>query len=281
MTATRAAWGVHGPDRRLGPPGFSGWSHVRHARPTCWAGVAGCISGVRGPEIIAHRGASAAAPEHTHQAYDLAVAQGAEVLELDVRATLDGELLLVHDPTLGRTVGDPRRVDAMTRAALAALPPSLQPLTLDSVLERYGSTAELLVELKDPRPRWEGLVVDAVERHAMADRVVLQSFDAPALRRLRLRAPHLRLASLHHCRPSSRTLDAVARWAAGVGVWHRRLDAGVVAAAHGRGLAVKAWTVNSPTTIDRMLALGVDGIITDVPDLAAAAVRGTWMSKAA
>ena len=224
------------------------------------------------PEVIAHRGASAIALEHTDEAYDLAAVQGADVLELDVRATADGELLVVHDPTLARTAADPRRVDALTRAALDGLPPSVRPLTLDDVLQRHGGAARLLVELKDPEPRWEGLVVDAVERHGMADRVVVQSFDVAALRRLRLRAAHLPLASLHAGRPGSRTLDAVARCATGVGVWHQRVDAGLVAAAHARGLTVRAWTANSPAAIERVLALGVDGVITDVPDVAVAAV---------
>ena len=224
-------------------------------------------------EVIAHRGASALAPEHTHTAYDLAVAQGADILELDVRATADGDLLVVHDPTLARTTGDARRVDSLTRGALAGLTPSLRPLTLDAVLERHGAAAKLLVELKDPEPHWEGLVLDAVERHGAADRVVLQSFDMRALRRLRMRAPGLPLAWLHRRMPAPRMLDAVARCAEGIGVWHHHVDAGLVAAAHARGLVVHAWTVNSTAAIRRVLAAGVDGVITDVPNVAAAAVK--------
>ena len=145
----------------------------------------------RSRQVIAHRGASAVAPEHTHEAYGLAVAQGAHVLELDVRATADGELVVVHDPTLTRTIGDARRVDTLTRAALAGLVPSTRPLTLDAVLERYSAALRLLVELKDPEPDWEGLVIEAVERHVADERVALQSFDVCALRRLRMRAPRL------------------------------------------------------------------------------------------
>ncbi len=233
------------------------------------------------PEVIAHRGASSAAPEHTDDAYGLAVAQGADVLELDVRATADGELLVVHDQTLARTAGCPRRVDAMTRASLDELAPRLRPLTLDAVLERYGRAARLLVELKDPEPWWEGRVIEAVERHRMAGRVELQSFDLRALRRLRLRAPHLPLASLHLGRPGSRALDAAARCAGAIGVRHDRMDAPLVAAAHARGLAVRAWTVNTPFTIHRALALGVDGAITDVPDVAVEAVRAAWLTQVA
>jgi len=236
---------------------------------------------MRSAEVIAHRGASAVAAEHTHEAYDLAVKQGSEVLELDVRPTFDGELLVIHDATLARTAGDERRVAALTRADLEKLDPPARPLTLAAVLERHGGSARLLLELKDPDPHWEGLVVDAVERHGMTDRVVLQVFGLSALRRLRLRAPHLRLSSLHCRRPSSRTLDAAAHCAAGVGVLHHAVDAGLVAAAHARGLAVNAWTVNSPVTIDRMLAAGIDGLITDVPDLAVAALAAASVPEAA
>lgn len=156
-----------------------------------------------------------------------------------------------------------------------------RPLTLASVLERYGSSVRLLIELKDPAPDWEGLVIDAVDRHGLADRVALQAFGLAALRRLRLRAPHLRLSSLHRRRPSSRTLDGVARCARSIGVWHQAVDTDLVVAARARGLAVSAWTVSSPATIDRVLAAGVDGLITDAPDLAVAAFGAASMPQAA
>ncbi len=230
---------------------------------------------------MAHRGASVAAPEHTHHAYELAVAQGADVLEVDVRATVDGELVVVHDPTLLRTAGDPRRVDYVTRADLEGLTPCLRPLTLDAVLEAHGQAIRLLIELKDPQPWWERLLVEAVDRHGLADRVALQSFDLSALRRLRLFAQHLPLASLHRGRPSSRTLDAVARYVTGVCVHHVHADAALVGAARSRGLTAHAWTVNSAPDIARALAAGVDGVITDVPGVAAASVQAAWLADAA
>ena len=245
------------------------------------------MGGVKGTapsvEVIAHRGASAAAPENTDEAFDLAVAQRADVLELDVRITLDGELVVVHDATLARTAGDPRRVDSVTRAELEQLAPPVRPLMLAAVLERHARSARLLLELKDPEPRSEALLAEALERHGITDRLALQVFDLRALRRLRLRAPRLRLCSIHRRRPSARTLGAVARCATAVSVWHERVDAGVVAAAHARGLTVSAWTVNSPAAIDRMLAVGVDGLITDEPDIAAArvAVHGERFGTAA
>jgi glycerophosphoryl diester phosphodiesterase len=197
-------------------------------------------------EVIAHRGASGHAPEHTFAAYDLALDQGADMLELDVRVARSGELVVLHDSTTHRI--------------------GREPLTLDDVLGRYGRTTHWLVELKDPHPAWEGRVVAMLREHGVVERAVVQSFDAGALRRLRREAPDLACAPLTRCRPPARRIAAASRYAAGIGVWHGSLDAAVVAAAHARGLAVRAWTVNTPAAIDRVVALGVDGVITDVPD---------------
>ncbi len=202
---------------------------------------------MRGVEIIAHRGASGHAPEHTVPAYDLALAQGAHMLELDVRPVPGRGLVVQHD-----------RVEAR------------RPLALEDVLRRYGARTRLLIELKDPDPSWEGDVLAAVARHGLEERVVLQSFDAHALRRLRERAPHLAYAPLVRAAARPSRLDALATWASAVGVWHHRVDARLVARAHDRGLAVRAWTVNAPRAIERLLALGVDGVITDLPDVAGA-----------
>lgn len=200
-------------------------------------------------ELIAHRGASGHAPEHTFAAYDLALAQGADMLELDVRVRADGVLVVQHDPTT-RRIG---------RA----------PLELDAVLARYGDATRWLVELKDPNPAWELRAVAALDALGLRDRAVFQSFDARAMRRLRVAFGDLSVSPLSRRRLSSRRLDAFARYACSVGVWHGALDVATVAAAHARGLGVRAWTVNDPAAVDRMLAMGVDGVITDVPDVAA------------
>jgi glycerophosphoryl diester phosphodiesterase len=225
------------------------------------------------PEVVAHRGASARRAEHTAAAYDLALAQGADALELDVRATADRALMVVHDPTLQRTAGWPHQVAGVTLAEIRASCGERAPLTLDDVLARYGARTRYLIELKDPDPAWEHLVADAVARHRLHDRATIQSFDAAALRRVHDRAPWITCAPLVMLRRGPRTLDRFASFASGVGVWHRQIDAGFVATAHARGLAVRAWTVNEPAAIRRVVALGVDGVITDAPDVAARLTR--------
>ena len=221
-----------------------------------------------GVEVIAHRGASAARPEHTHAAYELALAQGADALELDLRATADGEVVVLHDATLGRTHGDPRSIAGVR---LDELPEDSRPLTLASVLSRYGQATRLLLELKGPRAPIDA-VVAAVADARLHERVVVQSFDPFALRRARRLDSELALCSLHLRRPSQRRLDGLAGWASAVAVAHGQVDAALVGRAHARGLGVRAYTPNLPSDLARLAALGVDGLITDVPDQARAAL---------
>ncbi len=234
-------------------------------------------------QVIAHRGASAEAAEHTFGAYDLALAQGADTLELDVRPTADGELVVLHDRTLARTAGDPRRLAELTARDLAELDPAVRPLLLDDVLARYGRRTRWLVELKDPQPAWEGRVVAALSRHGVGDLAVVQSFDGPALRRLRGAAPWLVVSPLARRRrtPGPAFLDRSAGYADGIGVWHEAVDLALVAGAHARGLAVRAFTVNEPAEMDRLLALGVDGLITDLPATARTACSAGALALAA
>ena len=224
-------------------------------------------------EVIAHRGASAERPEHTLAAYDLALAQGADMLELDGRATADGELVVVHDPTLLRTTGCAHRVDARTLADIRASCGADAPLLLDEVLERYGGRTRLLVELKDPDPAWEASAAAAIARHGRQDEAIIQSFDAKALRRLRLAHPWLSCVQLLRRRRGPRALDGIARYATGISVWQGQVDARLVRDAHDRGLAVRAWTVNSAAAMDSLRAIGVDGVITDLPAVATSVSR--------
>ncbi len=125
--------------------------------------------------MIAHRGASGHAPENTLAAFDLALAQGADVLELDVRL-FEGELVTLHDPTLDRTTGGRRDHPAA-------------PARFEEVLDRYGSRTRYLVDLKDPAPAWERRVVELLDALADLDAHVAASADAYA--RFRERFCHL------------------------------------------------------------------------------------------
>jgi glycerophosphoryl diester phosphodiesterase len=179
----------------------------------------------------------------------------------------------VHDPTLERIAGDPRAVAGLSRSALATLDSLIRPEAFDAFLERYAAEARLLIDLKDPAPEWETRVVEAVERHGLEQRAVVQSFDLHALRRIHAAAPWLALAPLVPSDVAAReVLEAARPFARGIGIRHDFLDAALVRDAHEAGLAVRAWVVDDPATMRRVLALGVDAIVTNAPDVAVMAV---------
>jgi len=203
----------------------------------------------RRPEVVAHRGASAYALEHTFYAYDLALVMGADAIELDVRLK-DGRLVVLHDPTTERT--------------------KREPLALEAVLDRYDT--RWLIELKDPCPAMEAEVLRVLERRDLD--VTLQSFDHESMRRLAGRLPVAPLI----CESTPATevpgiLREVAWFAKGAAVFHPAVDPLVVSAAHAHGLRLLAYTVNDALEMSRLLALGVDGLISDRPDAARAAAE--------
>ena len=226
------------------------------------------------PQVIAHRGASAYVEENSVVAYDLALALGADVLELDVRSTADGELVVVHDETLLRTTGYPHRVDELTRETIAELDPAARPLTLDAVLGRYGTSTRWLIDLKEPAAEWERGVLEAIDRHDLRDRAIVQSFEHDSLRRLHDDAPWLPLAALFpkDVAPPD-DLEEISTWATGIGPRHTEMNADVVEEAHAWGLAVRPYTTDAPEDIERMLDLGVRGVITNKPDVTGAIIR--------
>jgi glycerophosphoryl diester phosphodiesterase len=225
-------------------------------------------------EVIAHRGASGDAPENTLAAFDLALEQGADALELDVRPAADGGLVTVHDPTLARTTGDERAVEDVTAEELRRLDHPARPTTLDAVLERYGARTRYVIDLKDPTAEWERRVLDAVERHGVAGRVTLQSFDTDALVRLHSAASTLTYSAVYRRADSvDIDIDAVPPFATGIAPWHPHVNANLVARAHARGLAVRPWTVDDAPEADRLLALGVAALFTNLPRVVRPVVR--------
>ncbi len=225
-------------------------------------------------EIIAHRGASAAAPEHTWLAYERALADGADTLEIDVRLSADHRLTAIHDASLWRTARDPRAVADLTRVDIKALPKAVRPLRLSRILERYARRCRFLIDLKEPTRIMERRLFGLVRDLGLERAVVIQSLDEASLRRLARRG--LAVAPLHERRPGDRTLNRARNLgAAGITVRHQHVGPELIAAARRLDLAVRAWTVNAPADAHRLVALGVDGLITDRPGeiRAAAAAR--------
>lgn len=224
------------------------------------------------PLIVAHRGLSATHPEHTRAAYEHAVPH-ADAFECDVRLTRDGTLVCWHDGTLQRTSDATGRVSAVTWDAMRRATPA--PLAFEDLLDiALESGRGLFIETKHP-VRYAGRVerelaalltrrARDIERSGIE--VNAMSFSALAVRRIR-RLPASGVQLVDKARV------AVPAWHAGqVGVAHGQLTQPYVAAAHGRGQRVLAWTVNDPAVAVRLADWGVDAIITDCADVIRAAL---------
>lgn len=229
---------------------------------------------------IAHRGGAAEAPENTLTAFRHAVAVGADMVEMDARCSRDGVAVVCHDERVDRTTPGSGPVGAFDAAALGALgvPTLADALTASAPLP-------VTVELKDDA------VVEpaagAVEGCGRADRVVIGAFEEARLARWRTRLPG-RPTSLAEREATAVIEDALVgrpprpvpegTVALQVPLRHRGVDvvtAPVVAAAHELDLAVHVWTVDEPSTMRELVALSVDGIMSDRPSRLRAVIDGT------
>lgn len=231
-------------------------------------------------KIWAHRGASAYAPENTLPAFELAIAQGADGVELDVQRTADGHLVVVHDETVDRTSNGTGKVVDLTLAELRRLDfggGGRIPL-LDEVLRLCAPTAMVVnVELKTSIELYPGIEQEAkevVEAAGMGERVVYSSFNHYTLAGLRGQVVPEQLGLLL-ADGIHEPWDYARRF--GAGALHPGLHLlqlpGYVDRAHDVGLLVHVWTVNDPKHLALVAAAGVDAVITNYPDAAAAALR--------
>jgi glycerophosphoryl diester phosphodiesterase len=247
------------------------------------------------PRLFAHRGGAALAPENTIAAFQNSLACGADVLELDVHLSRDGELVVIHDPTVDRTTGGTGLVATMTEAELHRLdagyrytPDGGQTFpfrargitipTLREVLSTFATT-RLNVDLKENRPETPSALWTLVQEFEAEDRVLAHSRHLNVLARFRdfsqgrvataassaevftfmLAAISRTTRWLH---PAYDVLEVPETWRA-----VRIVSPGTVAHAHRLGLPVHVWTIDEREAMDRLLTWGVDGIMTDRPDL--------------
>jgi len=254
--------------------------------------LAGVGMSAAGPpvQVAAHRGGAQLWAENGLTAFRNALALGADYLELDVHLSADGEVVVIHDPTLDRTTTGRGAVSSARLADLAAtrlrardgsVTDDSVP-TLAQVLDTLKpSTAQLLLEIKvdagrKPYPGIEDKALALVNTRGLHERVIVMAFEAPTLARVRGSDATIRTALLlsrTRVRREGASAADLVRWARDasathLGVEHPAVDAALVTAAHGAGLKVAAWTANDETDIKRLVELGVDVVISDRPDLA-------------
>jgi glycerophosphoryl diester phosphodiesterase len=208
------------------------------------------------PLLLGHRGARNYAPENTFAAFDLALEHGCDGFEFDVRRTADGQVLIVHDATLGGTaVAHASYVEIMQRGRLTR---KRAPL-LEDVLARYARSAFLDIEVKVPN--LEDQVLEALGRCPPQRGFVVSSFLAEVLQALRARDSHVPLGLI------ADTREELLRWprlpVQYVIPHHRMLTRKLIEELHRAERKILVWTVNSRREMLRFAGLGVDGIISD------------------
>ncbi len=229
---------------------------------------------------IAHRGASAFYPENTLRAFIAAADLGADMCEFDVRMTRDGEVVVIHDATVNRTTNGRGRVAEMNAEAIRRLDAGVrfgaefrdEPIpTLAEVAgalgarggEGCGRRCGMDVELK--QRGLEGRVCDILRELGGIEDAIVSSFDWDQLKIVAAQEPGLRLALLGEKAPAALLEAAVAMHAFAIAPRFDIADAALCAEAHRLGLAVYVWTVDEEPTMRRLIAAGVDGIMTNNP----------------
>ena len=238
-------------------------------------------------KIIAHRGNASGAPENTLEAFRHAVDIGAHGVELDVQLARDGVPVVIHDETLERTTDGTGAVAAHSAAEITALSaglwfdppfPRARVSTLDAVLEALAPTGlEIHLELKTANHPYPGLaeaVAELVRRRALADRVMISSFNHHTLLEVKRCAPELPLAALLYGRMIAPWDYALLHGFQGLHPEYRSVDADLAGNCRERGLSLRAYTVDDPEAARRLMALGLDGIMTNVPERMLSLQRG-------
>jgi glycerophosphoryl diester phosphodiesterase len=216
------------------------------------------------PFIFAHRGASAQAPVNTIRAFECAATLGADGIELDVRRTKDGHLVVIHDETVDATTNGAGRVADLTLNEMQRLDAGEGERipTLDAVFASVGTQFSCInVEIKEVGI--EPDVLTCIRRHQMAEHVLLSSFQVAVLHACVRLAPEIPVAFLFS-QPSG--FAEADHWQI-LHPRHTLVTPEQMALWRQTGKIINAWTVNEPIEMQRLIDLGIDGIITDVPDM--------------
>lgn len=219
--------------------------------------------------VIAHRGASAAAPENTLEAFRLARTLGADWVELDARRTADGQVVVHHDAHLA----DGRAIVELPRADL---PDHVCDLT-DALDACEGMSINIEIKNWPADPDFDETemiaraVVELVAERDLHGRVLVSCFHYPTIELVRALDPRIPTAFLHLLIDRSwaeLAADVAAAGHTALHPWDGLVDAELMAAATAAGLEVNVWTVDDPERMARLIDLGVHGLCTNVPDVA-------------
>ena len=245
-------------------------------------------------EVHGHRGARGLRPENTIPAFEYAIAQGVDVLELDMGITKDGVVVVSHDSILRAPVcTGPKEQAVIYESTLAELRqwdcgatrnpqfarqqpvPGTRIPTLDDVFDLASKgTFRFNIETKieAAHPEWTPSpeefvrrVLAVIRKHHMEKRVILQSFDFRTLHQMKKQAPEIELSALYSGKPKSFVEIAKEGGAPIISPEYKLVTPEQVQAAHAAGVKVVPWTANQPADWDKLITAGVDAIISDDP----------------
>jgi glycerophosphoryl diester phosphodiesterase len=225
--------------------------------------------------VIAHRGASSYAPENTLAAFDLAIQMGVSHIELDVHATRDGQIVVIHDDAVDRTTDGCGPVTSHSLAELTALDAGAwfdrrfagqRIPTLATVFERYRGRVHIHTEIKGHSADLSRATVELVRRHGMTEQITITSFQKTRLEETRAHAPELPTGWL-----VPEVSGATIAQARAMGLRQLCPRAGAVTAElvrhlHAEGLVVRAWGVGDEEQMRRVVQAGADGMTVNFPD---------------
>ena len=240
-------------------------------------------------DILAHRGASGEYPQGTRLAFDKALEQGADELELDVHLSKDGYIIINHDADLKANAGVSDKIEDLTLVELKKLDAGhefsldngnsypfrnqgLTLLTLNELFEYYP-TAKFNIEIKPNDVRLSDALWEVIESYQMQQQVVIASQHCKAMKRFRA----ISEGQVKTSATVAELIEASLAWSSGFG-WAFKPDFDIAQLPYkimtkpyvrffqSKGVSVDLWTVNEVSDIERCIALGVDGIIGDYPE---------------
>jgi len=242
------------------------------------------------PLVIGHRGYCQLAPENTLPSFKLAMAAGADLVELDYHHAKDGNLIVIHDAELDRTTDATNRWSQKHIKVATKTAAEIQSLDAGSwfnakyagtkiplLAEALGTIQEGSVTLIERKEGTPDACIKLLHNKGLINKVVVQSFDWDYLREFHEQEPEQVLGALglptllpDGKKPSGRSKELSAAWlddlqktGAKVAVWNRQVSRETIQAAHERGLKVWVYTINDSSLANRLLDMGVDGLITN------------------
>ncbi|PGD35726.1 glycerophosphodiester phosphodiesterase [Bacillus wiedmannii] len=238
---------------------------------------------------IAHRGASAYAPEHTIAAYKLGQQLRGDYIEIDLQMTKDGHLVAMHDETVNRTTNGTGLVKEHTLEEIKQLNagsffnekhPSLAKKefedakvpTLEEIIETFGHNANYYIETKSP-DEYHGMeekLLEIIKHYEISDKIIIQSFSEESLQKIHILDVNIPLVQLLPYKKASHLTELEIKkyktYCIGLGMNYKYIDSAYVKSIKKNGLEVHPFTVDNETDMKKLLLWGVDGMFTNYPD---------------